>query len=96
MVKPECLYTRFEAQCKNCERNELKVVIWGKLSKAVFFQILLGFYSIFRDKDALFLWVWGGHLLHQGLLTYFRGDGVGQKVCLALAIFLQHHMFNTG
>lgn len=26
-----------------------------------------------RDKDAPFLWVEGGHLSHEGLMTYFRG-----------------------
>lgn len=46
---------------------DLRVVTWWKLSKACsfkFFQLP----SVFRDKDAAFLQIQGGHLSHEGLL----------------------------
>lgn len=54
----------------------------GKPSKAVCSNSSHG-PSVFGDEDASFLWVWGGHLSDEGLVTCFRGDKGGQKVCPA-------------
>lgn len=32
---------------------------------------------VFRDKDAPFLWVQGGHLSQEGIMTRFRGRSEG-------------------
>lgn len=48
-------------------------------------------YPCLRDKDTPSLQAWGGHLLHEGLMTCFQGEGQecgeGQRDLLASAVF---------
>lgn len=54
----------------HCDKYELSVVKW-ETEKPVGSDSSW-FSSVFGDNEVPFLWVWGGHLSHEGLVTCFR------------------------
>ena len=71
---------------------------WGAVGALV--QLCFSSFSL-RNEGALFLCVYGGHLSHEGLMSFFRGHRGGQRVLLALLnigpwLSIQQEFFSIG